>query len=57
MKELNKLEMLELNGGAFPLPTWFKGSIYAIMAGYIIDHWPDLKAGIVDGYTDAKNES
>ena len=55
MKELNRSELIEINGGT--LPSWFKGSIWTIAAGYLIEHWADLKAGMVDGFTDGVNSN
>ena len=52
MKELFRSELVEINGGTATLPKWFKGSIWGIVAIYVIDHWDDFKSGIVDGYTD-----
>jgi len=57
MKELFRSELVEINGGTATLPKWFKGSIWVIAAGYLIDHWADLKAGIVDGFTDGSNSN
>jgi hypothetical protein len=52
MKELEKFELREINGGEIALPKWFKTSIWGMAAIYVIDHWDDFKSGIVDGYTD-----
>jgi hypothetical protein len=52
MKELEKLELVEVCGGVIQLPFWVKGSIWVLAATYIIDHWADIKSGIVDGYKD-----
>ncbi|MCL6102133.1 MAG: hypothetical protein M1292_06530 [Bacteroidetes bacterium] len=57
MKELGKDALHEVNGGTMTLPSWFKGSIWVIAAGYIIEHWAELKSGIVDGYTDGMNSN
>lgn len=52
MKELNRVELAEINGGYTTIPKWFKTSIWGVALFYVIDHWDDLKSGIVDGYTD-----
>jgi bacteriocin-like protein len=52
MKELNRTELAEINGGNIIIPKWFKTSIWGMAAIYVIDHWDDFKSGIVDGYTD-----
>ena len=52
MKELNKVELVETNGGSLTIPKWFKTSIWGLALIYVIDHWDDFKSGIVDGYTD-----
>jgi len=57
MKELRSDELVEINGGTLKLPSWFKGSVWVLAATYIIDHWADLKSGIVDGYTDGQNSN
>ena len=57
MKELRSDELLGINGGTLKLPSWFKGSVWVLAATYIIDHWADLKSGIVDGYTDGQNSN
>lgn len=57
MKELRKNELFEVNGGSLTMPIWFKNSIWVLAATYLIDHWADLKAGIVDGFTDGSNSN
>jgi hypothetical protein len=57
MKELIRDELVEVNGGTLTLPKWFKTSIWVLAASYVIDHWADLKSGIVDGYTDGANSN
>jgi hypothetical protein len=57
MKELEKSELREVNGGLSGLPTWFKNSIWVLAASYVIDHWDDLKAGIVDGFKDGSKSN
>ena len=57
MKELIREELIEVNGGTLEIPKWFKTSIWVLAASYVIDHWADLKAGIVDGYTDGLNSN
>ena len=57
MKELIRDELVEVNGGTITIPKWFKTSIWVLAASYVIDHWADLKAGIVDGYTDGANSN
>jgi hypothetical protein len=52
MKELEKLELVEVNGG---LGVWYnliKKGFWMMLGGYVIDHWSDIKSGIVDGYND-----
>lgn len=58
MKELIKNELVGVNGGSIAaLPTWAKRSFWVLAAGYIIEHWAELKSGIVDGYTDGQNSN
>ena len=52
MRELEKYELIDLNGGTINLSSWLRGSAWMIAAGYIMDHWTDLKAGMIDGYRD-----
>ena len=57
MKELEKIELIEIDGGTFEIPKWIKGSIWFMIGVYVIDNWPDIKAGIVDGFTDGANSN
>ena len=57
MKELNRDELVEVNGGDIAIPKWFKTGIWGVAICYVIDHWADLKAGIADGYTDGANSN
>jgi hypothetical protein len=52
MKVLERKELAEVVGGVSGIPRWIKGSVWFIVAAYIVDNWSDIKAGIVDGYTD-----
>ncbi|MCK9639718.1 MAG: hypothetical protein M0R39_07375 [Prolixibacteraceae bacterium] len=57
MKELVRSELMKVNGGLVGLPVWFKNSIWGMAVIYVIDHWSDLKAGVVEGYKDGKNSN
>lgn len=56
MKELQKNELMEVNGGYTKLPTWVKGSVWGFVIFEIIQNWADIKSGIVDGWTDAMKD-
>lgn len=57
MKELEKVELVDIDGGTFKIPPWIKGSMWFMVGVYIIENWPDIKAGIVDGFTDGANSN
>ncbi len=57
MKELEKSELALINGGTITIPKWVKGSFWFMAGVYVIEHWSDFKAGIVDGYTDGANSN
>jgi len=52
MKELEKLELVEVNGGLGGWYSLIKKGFWMMLGGYVIDHWSDIKSGIVDGYND-----
>lgn len=56
MKELDKCELQEICGGYTKMPPWVKGSLWFGILCIVADNWPDIKAGIVDGFTDAMKE-
>lgn len=55
MKELNKVELMELGGGYTKMPKWVKGGFWFGVLCVVIDHWEEIKAGIADGWSDAQN--
>ncbi len=57
MKQLERNELMRVDGGYMKLPPWVKGSAWMIAAAYIMDHWTDIKSAIVDGYTDGMNSN
>jgi len=57
MKELLREELSVVNGGTITLPKWVKGSIWVLAATYLIDHWAELKSGIVDGCADGARDN
>jgi hypothetical protein len=56
MKELEKLELVEVNGG---LGAWYslikKGFWFGLLCT-VAENWPDIKAGMEDGWNDAMKE-
>jgi lactobin A/cerein 7B family class IIb bacteriocin len=56
MKELNEMELKEVEGGYAKLPSWVKGGLWGLVGVTIIENWAEIKSGIVDGWTDAMNE-
>ena len=57
MKDLKRSELIAIDGGFAKLPSWVRGSAWMIAAGYIMDHWADIKSGIMDGYNDAQRDN
>lgn len=55
MKELEKNELMGVDGGYTKVPPWLKGSIWGAIAFVVIENWSDIKSGVVDGWTDAVN--
>ena len=56
MKDMVKSELIFINGGYTPIPPWVTGGLFCAIAFVLIKNWPDIKAGIIDGYTDAMKE-
>ncbi|MCX6238540.1 MAG: class IIb bacteriocin, lactobin A/cerein 7B family [Bacteroidia bacterium] len=56
MKELQKNELMEVNGGYTRIPSWVKGSLWVAIGFYIIDNWADIKSGIIDGWAAAMKD-
>ena len=57
MKELKRSELIAIDGGFTKLPSWVRGSVWMIAAGYIMEHWADIKSGAIDGWTDAQRDN
>ncbi len=57
MKDLRREELVLANGGSISIPAWVKKSAWFLAAGYLIDHWSELKSGIVDGFTDGSKSN
>lgn len=49
---LDNSEMQEISGGAWP--KWLKGITWAAVGKEIIDHWDEIKKGLVDGWNSVK---
>lgn len=49
---LDNAEMQEISGGAWP--KWLKGITWAAVGKEIIDHWDEIKKGLVDGWNSVK---
>ncbi len=56
MKDIEKRELIFINGGFIPIPPWVAGGLWCAIAFVVIKNWPDIKAGIIDGWTDAMKE-
>ncbi len=52
MKELVKSELNVIDGGYIKIPPWVKGGLWFGILCIVAENWPDIKAGIIDGYTD-----
>ncbi|MCE1199844.1 MAG: hypothetical protein LWW85_12805 [Marinilabiliales bacterium] len=53
MKELEKSELMAINGGANLGTKVIKGGFWGVIAAAIIEHWTEVKSGIIDGWNDA----
>lgn len=56
MKELERGELIVINGGFTKMPTWVRGGLWFGIACTIAEHWEDIKSGITDGWNDAMKE-
>ncbi|MFZ6023644.1 MAG: hypothetical protein ACOYVG_04220 [Bacteroidota bacterium] len=52
LNALDSSEIQEISGGAWP--NWLKGITLAAVGKEIIDHWDEIKKGLVDGWNSVK---
>ena len=56
MKELERVELANINGGTIKWWEAAKKGIWFGIALTIIENWADIKSGTVDGWNDAMKE-
>jgi len=56
LEELNQREIQEINGGALSPIEIFRKTAIGFIVAVIVDNWPDIKAGAIDGWNDAAKD-
>jgi hypothetical protein len=56
MKELEKYELANINGGYMKMPPWVKGGLWFGLICLAVENWSEIKSGIADGWNDSMKE-
>ncbi len=56
MKELERSELMRLDGGVASISPWLKAGFWGMVFNFVKDNWVDIKSGAYDGWTDGGKE-